>query len=245
MAYTSPHHGREFLKAAALGVCHHYQVRVQYRSTTDRRRIIMNETAEIDVCGRLAGYFGANAYLSAQGVTGADVIVDGPTLKAEVKFLRRNRTPWNEVMTDWNTLRDLDSVNEGFRKNGFLVFFPSKTYATSGKYITSFVSIPRSKLDGNREVYCTRDFAPLMPYMDAETTVGHVRQRLFINKSERTSIIYAGTNLGTRPVRADLVGKVTDPVWCILYTRITPSESKTLINEGVKTFQPSHDRILK
>lgn len=133
MGYSSPHHGREFLRAAALGVCHHYQLRVQYRPPADRKRIILEETAEIDVCGRLAGFFGANAYLSAQGSNGADVIVDGPTLRAEVKFLRENKTPWSEIVIDWNRLRDLNDTNGDFKKNGFLLFFPSKAYATAGK----------------------------------------------------------------------------------------------------------------
>lgn len=84
-----------------------------------------------------------------------------------------------------------------------------------------------------------------MPYLDAETIGNQIRQRLFIDRPERTAVIYAGTNTGTRPILAELIGDVDDPVWCALFTRITPNETKQLINDGVETFQPSEVRILK
>jgi hypothetical protein len=163
----------------------------------------------------------------------------------EVKFLRRSTAPWPQVILDWNWLRDLNGTNNAFRKNGFLLFIPSKAYGTSGKYLRSFVSIPRSKIYRRRQVYCSKDFAPVIPFVRAETPRGQARQQLCIRGSVRRAIIYAGRNRGTRPILAQLIGKVTDPIWCILYTRLAPAESRRFISRNTRVFQPTTFRIRK
>jgi hypothetical protein len=102
MAYTSPHTVREFLSAAALQVVHDCVIRCQHRTARDKKALLKS-TREIDLCARLAAFFGAVAHLAAQGISASsepDLAVAGPTIRAEVKYFRPPARNWADLTRD-------------------------------------------------------------------------------------------------------------------------------------------------
>ena len=101
MAYSTPHVAREFIFAASLRVCHHYVLTCQRLAKADKK-LMLERTREIDLCSKLAEFFGPNAYLAAQGTNQIDLLVKGPTIQAEVKYFRPPARQWSNLTSDWN-----------------------------------------------------------------------------------------------------------------------------------------------
>ena len=72
---------------------------------------------EIDLTARLALQFGPEAGLAAQGTSDLDLVISSPTLRAEVKFLRR-KPGGKQPVNRWNAKKggqarlDLDKFAE-------------------------------------------------------------------------------------------------------------------------------------
>lgn len=209
MGYTTPHSGREYLKAAALRVCHDYMLRSQYRSP-ETKRDLLKETREIDFCAQLGWFFGTSAFLAAQGTSEEDLIVEGPTLKCEVKFLRPPARAWETIEKDWVWLLSLTGVNDEFAKNGFIIFWPGTDLHPQEKC----VNVP-TEADGT---YSTSKIAAMLPLVDVSgSTLTWKAEAQVLRES---FIIMPG---GKR-IRCDIIGTPSHPVWACLYTRATPTE---------------------
>jgi hypothetical protein len=78
-----------------------------------------------------------------------------------------------------------------------------------------------SKGHGSR--FSLIDYSPFTPYVEPEIPPHGTNQRLKFKKDDhdRTSIIKIP---GGKRVRVDIVGEMTHPIWCAIYTRVTSSD---------------------
>ena len=215
MAYTTPHHAREWFFAASLQVCHEYAVRAQYRPK-DQIKAFLEESKEIDLHWRLAAFFGTAVNVSANGPSEIDVVVNAPRLDAEVKYLVPGRSQQAGVQKDWDWLLGLSNVNQNFTTSAWVVFFPTIDYY-------DFTECHSVKKPISAE-YDWGDIAPFLPiaepFMPPQGTMQKLKWRSHI---ERVNVIRLA---GGKKVRTDIVGDPKDPLWAAVYTRITPSEYK-------------------
>lgn len=215
MAYHSPHHAREFLVAASLAVVHDYALRCQRRTVSDKKELLAN-TREIDLCSRLASFFGPVAHLAAQGTRDIDLVVAGPTIRAEIKYFRPPAGQWVSLRKDWDWLLDVPSANDEFRKRAWVVFWPS---ASAKMYkFTNCISVTRSH--GNQ--FSLEDFAPFAPYTEPVLPLNGEKQRLRFKEPDRLTILQMPHG---KRVRVDIVGAQTGPLWCAIYTRTLQNAS--------------------
>jgi hypothetical protein len=227
MAYSTPHHVREYLLAACLRINHEYVLHCQRRARKDKRDIIIG-TREIDLCGRLADFFGRAGHLAAQGIAAGrapDIEVTGPTIRCEAKFFRPTVThgqtvapAWQQLSRDWDWLLEATNIGGEFYKRAWVVFWPSSEIFR----FTQCLSV--SKSHGTR--YCTNDFAPFVPYAEPRMPKKGVNQLLrFKDEVPRLSQIVVPNG---KRVRCDIIGSMQHPIWAALYTRITPTEAALL-----------------
>ena len=86
---------------------------------------------------------------------------------------------------------------------------------------TRCLSVSRSH--GTR--YSLEDFAPFAPYAEPEMPKSGKNQRLrFRSSPVRNALISLPSG---KCVRAELVGKTTDPLWCVIYTRAVLASART------------------
>lgn len=209
MAYSTPHHAREFLLAASLAVVHDFTLRCQRRSVADKKALLAS-TREIDLCSRLASFFGPVAHLAAQGTNDIDLVVAGPTIRAEVKYFRPPARQWASLRDDWDWLLAVPNANDEFRKRAWVVFWPS---VASGMYtFTNCLSVTRS----HGPQFSLDDFAPFAPYAEPEMPANGQNQRLRFKEPDRLAILQIPNG---KRVRVDIVGSHTSPLWCAIYTR--------------------------
>ena len=190
-------------------------------SSKDKKRLL-ELTREIDLCAKLGEFFGPNAYLAAQGTNAIDIKVKGPTLQAEVKYFRPSARQWTDVRDDWDWLIELSNNNNNFDKNAWLVFFPS----TSLYKFTKCLSVTKT----NGTQFNLVDYAPFLPIAQPIVPPHGKNEQLQFKSPEKTTVLAIH---GGRKVRVDIISKNTHPIWCAMYTRITPEESTTLENGGV------------
>jgi hypothetical protein len=213
MSYSTSHEIQEYLQGACLAVCHEYVILCQRRADEDKRQILI-ETREIDLCMRIARYFGASAHLAAQGTNDIDIIVDGPTIRAEVKYFPSPARAWSDQANhkDWDWLLATSNTNREFNKRAWIVFFPS----TAFHKFTACVSVTRS----HNNQFSLSDFAPFAPIVEPEIPPTGANQRLRykpVEEIDRTSVIQVP---GGKRVLARIVGDLTHPLWAVIYTRI-------------------------
>lgn len=218
MSYSSPHHVRDFLFASCLQIVHDYQIRCQRRTEKDKKAILAG-VREIDLCARLSSFFGPVANLAAQGTDDVDLIVKGPTIRAEVKYLAPPAISWlgvnnSGVIADWNWLLNCANVGDEFKKRAWIVFWPS----ISLYKFTHCLSVTRSH--GAQFANC--DFAPFTPYVEPEMPPHGANQRLKFKIPNTLSILALP---GGKRVRVDIVGGVHAPIWAAIYTRTLPNVS--------------------
>jgi len=219
MAYTTPHHVREYLKAACLGVCHEYAFRCLGKPRAWKRQLV-GKTTEIDLHARVGSFFGAPAFLSAQGRSAIDLIVDAPTIRAEVKFFRPPAKAWADLNGDWDWLLSVTNNGREFRKRAWIVFWPGKSVAL----FTNCLTVTKSL--GNN--FAPADYAPFSPYVEPVMPKNGVNQRLAF-KSEKNILRLTLLRLPNgKRVLVEIVGSVNHPVWCAIYSRLTPNEANTL-----------------
>ena len=199
--------------------------RSQRLAKVDKKRLL-EQTREIDLCSKIADFFGPNAFLAAQGTNQIDLIVKGPTLQAEVKFFRPPAKQWTHLTSDWEWLLGFTSVNRNFDKNAWVVFFPS---ASLYKF-TQCLSVTRS--DSQR--FKISDYAPFSPFVNPVVPPNGVNEKLCFKSPKSTSVIEMH---GGKKVRVDIVGKHTHPIWCAIYSRITPDTGNLLVNGGTPHIQ--------
>lgn len=183
-----------------------------------QRKKIVEEVREIDICRYLAGYFGHSGHLAAQGTSDIDLEVKGPTIRAEVKYLRPKSGSYSEAKKDWDWLMNVSNTGDEFKKRAWVVFWPS---ARNDMFsLTNCISVPKS----HDSQYCLSDFSPFTPYAEPEMPPHGSNQRLTFRKDNhsRTTIV---EKPGGRRARVDLIGELTHPLWCALYTRVTPTDS--------------------
>ncbi|MGH7983511.1 MAG: hypothetical protein ACREFF_10275 [Candidatus Udaeobacter sp.] len=213
MSYSTSHEIHEYLKAASLAVCHEYKLLCQRRSEEAKRQILL-ETREIDLCMRIARYFGASAHLAAQGTNDIDIIVDGPTIRAEVKYFPSPARAWSEQVNrkDWDWLLATSNTNREFNKRVWIAFFPS----TAFRKFTSCVSVTR----GHNDRFSLLDFAPFAPFVEPELPPHGVNQRLRYKPVAQILRMSTIQLPGGKRVLARIVGDFTHPLWSVVYTRI-------------------------
>lgn len=211
MSYSTTHEVHEYLKGACLSVCHEYVLRCQHRTERHKREILI-KTREIDLCAQIAAYFGSAAHLAAQGTNDKDIIVDGPTIRAEVKYFPSPARAWNDLHGDWDWLLATSSANKEFSKRAWVVFFPSILLRT----FPSCVSISRSHNDR----FSSLDFAPFAPFVEPEMPPHGVNQRLRYKTVEQIPRVSVIQLPGGKRVLAQTAGDFTHPLWAMIYTRV-------------------------
>ncbi len=219
MGYSTPHHGRDYVKAACLAICHDYRVRA-YRLSEEQQRKLLEETREIDLCARVASFFGPTAHLAAQGNSDVDVVVTAPRLNIEVKYVRRKCSQWSEIKKDWAWLLEPTNVNKNFRKNFWVVFFPS----TNLYDLTNCITVPHDPTE----------HVPFRPVMEIGAYGNGSPKPIFRVAPTRLAVTQVGDGKKKKRVRTDVIGSVDDPLWCVLYSRATddagdPDEPATLL----------------
>lgn len=218
MAYSTPHHAREYLKAACLSVCHDYVLRCQRRADKDKSALI-NATREIDLCARLASFFGPVAHLAAQGTSDIDLQIDGPTIRAEVKYFKAPARAWNNYRGDWDWLLEAKNTGNEFAKRAWILFLPSIDLRT----FTSCVTVSKS----HGTSFSLEDFAPFAPFVEAVPLASGVNQILKYKSAvsvPRETILELP---GGKRVHVELIGSLTHPLWAAIYTRIAAAPAPT------------------
>ena len=219
MAYATPHHVREYLKAACLRICHDFALRCQRRPASEKHAFV-KRTKEIDLHASIGTFFGPVSHLSAQGCGEIDLIVDAPTIRAEVKFFRPPAQAWANLNGDWNWLLSVTNNGKEFRKRAWVVFWPGRSIARFPACLTV------TKSQGNN--FALADYAPFAPYVELVMPKKGVNQLLAF-KSEtdvpRTALLRLPNG---KRVFVEIVGSVCHPVWCAIYSRLTPNEANTL-----------------
>jgi hypothetical protein len=175
----------------------------------------MEETNEIDLCARIGGLLGTSCNLAANGSKERDLTNHAPVFEVEVKYLMPKRTNWPEVKADWDWLLAVSNNNENFRKRAMVLFWPS----TSLYKFTTCLSVTRDQ----GQSYSSSGFAPFAPYAEPEMPPNGQNQRLRFKNNIDTGPYGIQIPDGKR-VRLDIVGAKTHPLWCAIYTRLTPDE---------------------
>jgi len=212
MVYTTPHHLREYLMGACLGINHAYRTWCEDREEDDQRQFL-TATREIDLCARLATYFGTTCHLNAQGRKAPDLVNDRPAFEVQVKYLVRKRSNWPQTRKDWVWLQS--APGDGGDK-ALILFWPS----TSLYKFTNCLSVTKS----HGKQYSQLDFAPFVPYATVEVPPKGIHQRLTFKTPDRRPLELPGS-FG---VRVDIVGLQEHPIWAVIYTRLMPDELKAL-----------------
>jgi hypothetical protein len=216
MAYTTPHHAREWFSAAALRVCHEYTLLSQYRQNQNVKSLL-EDSKEIDLHWKLAAFFGNSVNIAANGTDEIDVYVRSPRLDAEVKYLVPGRSQHAGVLKDWNWLLGLKNVNEDFTTSAWVVFLPN-----AGLYeFTECHSV--TKPTGTD--YAWNDVAMFLPFAEPFMPPAGTMQKLKWRKPiPRLSVMRMQ---GGKKVRADIVGDPQDAVWAVIYTRVARDEYRS------------------
>lgn len=225
MSYKTPHTAHEYMKAAALAVVHQYVLAVRGLAPAGQKNLLLARR-EIDFNSRLALFFGPEAMISAQGVSGHDLTLDSPKLKVEIKYLRPNQTKthpvnsYEDVKKDWDWLLGLSSNGNVFRQSAWVVFLPSTKVFSFHKCF----HVPKKyQIHGEfpAEVYA--------PFFDLATPNPANPKELHYTTFkdwERDALLQ---RQGSKVlVRREIVGNIEHPVWCIVYSRVG---SKTAGNE--------------
>jgi len=189
-------------------VCQDYKIRCQRRARNDKIAIL-TDTREIDLCSRLASFFGPVAHLAAQGTDDIDLVIDAPTIRAEVKYFKPTRAFSGQITHDWEWLLATSNTNKEFKKRVWAVFWPSADLFTFPGCLTV--------TKGHGTQFSPKDFAPFLPYAEAEMPKNGNNQRLRFKKPPQKSLI---TIPGGKRVRVDIVGFHGDPLWCAIYSRV-------------------------
>jgi hypothetical protein len=221
MAYTSPHSVRHFLGAACLRIVHDYVVRCQRRSNTDKKGLL-RETREIDLCAKMADFFGPVAHLAAQGIAahvGPDLEIDGPTIRAEIKYFRPPARNWNNLVQDWEWLLNTTNNGDEFKKRAWVIFWPS--VASNMFTFTNCLSVAKS----HNTQYSLLDFAPFAPYAEPEMPENGDNQRLAFKDAEPSTLLMMPHG---KRIRVDIIGSPTHPLWAAVYTRTAPADVNRL-----------------
>jgi hypothetical protein len=222
MSYSTPHHAHEYLKSACLSIVHEYTLACQRKSNSERRKIVLLKQ-EIDLCARLAMHFGPEAGLAAQGSSGLDLVISSPTLRAEVKYLRRKpggKQPvnlWNAkkgVKHDWDWLLSLKNVGDAFKKTCLVFFLPSQS-------MLQFHEVCDVKASGAH--YLKADYAPFVRLVRPDKV--NPNRLVYQSKYPHDLLIRMG---GKVIVRRQLVGSTASPIWALIYTRVGTNEYKSL-----------------
>lgn len=212
MSYTSPHDVREFLFASCLQIVHDFQIRSQRRTDADKRKIL-GAIREIDLCASLSSFFGPTGHLAAQGTNDVDLIVSGPTIRTEVKFLAPPASNWLTpgsagVKADWDWLLACANVGDEFKKRAWVIFWPSTHLCK----FTQCLTVSRSM--GTQ--FSLQDFAPFAPYAEPEMPPKGEKQRLKFKTPPKLSVLELP---GGKRVRVDIVGDSKALIWAAIYTR--------------------------
>jgi len=222
MAYSTPHDVRDFLIAASLRINHDFVIRCQRRAVADKKQIL-ESVREIDLCAQLADFFGPVAHLAAQSPTAGaiDLEVDGPTIRAEVKYFRPPARNFSDrIKRDWDWLLSTTNNGKEFDKRAWVVFWPSVSVDMFS--FTNCLSVPRS----HGAQYSLADYAPFVSYAEPEMPAKGVNQRLkFKDEVPSSHLIFVPDG---KRVRCDIVGSPNHALWCAVYTRVAPATVQAL-----------------
>jgi hypothetical protein len=219
MAYRTPHAPREYISSSCLAVCHSFVIRCQRRSAQHKGELL-RRTREIDLCAGISSFFGPVAKLAAQGTNDIDLIIGGPTIAAEVKYFRPPAKNWTNIRDDWDWLVDVNAANE-VRRRIWIAFWPS----TEMFKFTNCLSVAK----GHVHQYSLLDFAPFVPYAEPARPGKATNQFLKFKTPSRKSVLYLP---GGRKVQVDIVGDTVHPLWCAVYSRVSPQAANAAITAG-------------
>ena len=215
MSYTTPHSAHEWFKASALHVCHHFRL-LGLRDNAEQRKAILKRLLEIDLCSKMAAFFGAETYLGAQGNNNRDLEVQSPRLDAEVKYFGpdlKNSWASGNLQKDWKWLRE-DLPNASYSKAAFVIFWPS----TEFYQFTDCVSLPKPA--GNQTDYKIETIAPFACFTRGEDRPGAGKQKLVLLETNdvcRRAYIQYRHNA---TVLFEMVALPTDLIWATIYSRV-------------------------
>lgn len=217
MSYTTPHHAHEFMKAASLAVVHEMVLACQRRPQEWKLEFLRGKK-EIDFNARLGLFFGVESYISAQGSDGKDLIIESPTMRVELKYLRPKPTSnspqntWDDVIgKDWHWLMGLKNAGEAFKKSAFIAFLPG---TTNFRFHLCF-QVPKKQF--HQQLH-ERDYAPFVKLVTPNATAPRELEYTPHAGWERDVLLWKrGSKLR---VRRQIVGHPEDPVWCLIFSRV-------------------------
>jgi len=221
MSYSTPHHAHEYLKAACLAIVHSYTLAAQRKNSAEVLRMVCNKR-EIDFNARLGLFFGPEASLAAQGTSDLDLLISSPTIKAEVKFLRRKADGKQPVNIwgskkgpkhDWEWLLGLTNEGDAFKKHALVFFVP-------GQDVISFEEACRIRPAGTK--FTRHDYAPFVNLVKPDP--GNPKSLIYTSKPNRDYLI----NIGNKCVRRQMVGSLSSPVYALIYSRVGHHEYEHL-----------------
>lgn len=222
MSYSTPHQAHEYLKSACMSIVHDYILACQRKSIAEKEGIVLLKR-EIDLTARLALYFGPEASLAAQGTSALDLVISSPTIRAEVKFLRRKpggKQPvnlWNAKKGpkhDWQWLLNLKNTGDTFKKSCLIFFLPSKG-------LLDFAEVCDLKPSGAK--YTKQEVAPFLRLV--RPNPANPKQLIYRDKYPRDLLIRMG---GKVIVRRQVVGSTSNPIWALIFSRVGTNEYKSL-----------------
>jgi hypothetical protein len=222
MGYTSAHSAHEFMTAACLFINHEYILACRGKSKEAQKQMVLGKR-EIDFNSRLALFFGPEASIAAQGTSDKDLIVSSPTIRTEIKYLRRKSSnkqptnPWSGpkgIKHDWEWLLKQSANGNEFKKMSLVFFLPSKQFLKFHEVCS--IAVPSGG-------YKKKDYAPFVRLVQPSSK--NIKRLAYVSNPVRDLILNIQ---GKVKVRRQIVGSLSDPIWALVFSRVGTKEFKKL-----------------
>lgn len=233
MSYSTPHHAHEYMKAAALAVVHDYVLACRGKTAATVPAFLLKRR-EIDFNARLAHLFGPEASIGAQGVSARDLRVGSPLLEVELKYLRRKAksdqpvNAWKDVIKDWNWLLGLTNTSGCFKRSCWVLVLPSVTHFD---FHLNF-QVPQARQSNG---IVEADYAPFLEIVGPTGSATAGYKLTYKTPPPRADFLLQVQGSKVR-VRRQIIGFPTDPIWCMVFSRVGDKEYKVLQHLPGRTF---------
>ena len=230
LSYVTPHHAHEFCKAVMLQIVHDHVLACQRRNQSDIKKLLLSKR-EVDFQACFSRFFGPEASLRAQGVSGIDIRVESPILNVEVKYLRKKPgsdqpvNVWGDVMKDWDWLLSFSNSGDSFKKSAWIVLLPA---IDQFEFHMNF-QVPKKEQKSGLQ---PKHFAPFIGIVEVDpVTPSRLR---YTSGGHRDAVLkQSGTKIA---VRRQSIGDQKDPIWGLTFSRLGSNALKELSHLPVIQF---------
>ena len=211
MRFSDPRSPYNLITSAVLMMCSAIRRNFLGYKTSDRLEQIKDIT-EIKLCSMICELLPEDYKILAQGKSGPDI--EFKATKIEVKYLRMGTFYWSDTNKDWQWILDGKSLSE--RKNRiWITFFPSMELMS----FNDCLSIPKIN-----NAFSYENHVPFAAITEKEPF--GKRHRLEFREPDKEITILAFP--GGKKVMVTYVGHCNDPIWGLVYIRITTKELQSL-----------------